>query len=249
MVTGMTSDRNNIPVINPHDYDSIVIFTGAGMSAESGIPTYRGAGGIWHQYNWEEYACQKAFERTPEKVLEFHELRRSVILECQPHPGYLSISKLQMQHQNTWIVTQNIDGLHQRAGNGNVIELHGSLWRLRCPRHGVHEDTGARYKTRICPQCGRWLRPDVTWFGDIMDSGILEKAGRLAADANLFISIGTSGVVFPAATFPVLAHESGACTICINTEIPENLSIFDHIYVGKASEILGKIFNSNCRET
>lgn len=243
MITVMNSNMNNLQVINPRDYGLIVFFTGAGMSAESGIPTYRGSGGIWNQYNWEEYACQRAFERNPEKVLEFHELRRSVVLECQPHPGYIIISELQMHHQNIWIVTQNIDGMHQRAGNRNVIELHGSLWRLRCPRHGVHEETGALYKIRNCPRCGCWLRPDITWFEDILDTAVLEKAGRLAADADLFISIGTSGVVFPAATFPVLAYESGACMICINTEIPENKSIFEQIFVGKASEILGEMFN------
>ena len=243
MVTGRNYGKDNIPLINPGDYNLIVFFTGAGMSAESGIPTYRGAGGVWHQYDWEEYACQKAFERNPEKVLEFHELRRSVILECQPHRGYIIISKLQMQHQDTWIVTQNIDGMHQRAGNRYVVELHGSLWRLRCPQHGIHEDYGPVYKTRKCPHCGCWLRPDVTWFEDILDNTVLEKAGQLASDADLFICIGTSGVVFPAATLPVLAYESGARTICINTEVPENTTYFDQVIIGKAGEILEEMFN------
>jgi len=248
MLTDSASCSIEIPVINPRDYDSIVLFTGAGMSAESGIPTYRGAGGIWQQYDWEEYACQKAFERNPEKVLGFHELRRSAILKCQPHAGHVIISKVQMQHQNTWIVTQNIDGMHQRAGSKNVIELHGSIWRLRCSRHGVHEDFGPQYKIRKCPHCTSWLRPDVTWFEDILDINIMEKTGRLAASAGLFISIGTSGVVFPAATFPVLAHESGAHTICINAEGPDNKEIFDDVVIGKASEVLVKMFNSGQAE-
>lgn len=240
---------NNIPVINPHDYGSIVFFTGAGMSAESGIPVYRGTGGTWHQYNWQDHACQKAFERHPEKVLEFHELRRSAVLECQPHAGHIIISQVQMQHQNTWIVTQNIDGMHQRAGSKKVIELHGSLWRLRCRQHGIHEDFEAQYKTRKCQHCANWLRPDVTWFEDMLDINLMETTAQLAANADLFITIGTSGVVFPAATFPVLAHESGAYTICINAEFPENPAIFDDVFIGKASEILGKMFNPGSIET
>ena len=248
MLADSASGSNDIPVINPRDYDSIVFFTGAGMSAESGIPTYRGAGGIWHQYNWEEYACQKAFERNPEKVLGFHELRRAAILKCSPHAGHVIISKVQLHHENTWIVTQNIDGMHQRAGSRNVIELHGSIWRLRCPRHGVHEDFEPQYKTRKCPRCTNWLRPDVTWFEDILDINIMEKTGQLATGAGLFISIGTSGVVFPAATFPLLAHESGAYTICINSEVPGNKEIFDTVVVGKASEALEKMFNAGRAE-
>lgn len=241
-MSGNRISGNNIPVINLQDYGAIVFFTGAGMSAESGIPTYRGAGGTWHQYNWDEFACQKAFERNPEKVLGFHELRRSAVLECQPHAGHLIISKAQMQHQNIWVVTQNIDGMHQRAGSNKVIELHGSLWRLRCPQHGILEDFGPRYKTRKCPHCDNWLRPDVTWFEDILDINLMEKTAQLAVNADLFITIGTSGVVFPAATFPVLAHESGAYTICINSEFPENPEVFDDVAVGKANEILWKMF-------
>jgi NAD-dependent deacetylase len=234
----------NVPVLDPCDYDLIVFFTGAGMSAESGIPTYRGAGGIWHEYNWQEYACQKAFEQNPDKVLEFHELRRSAVLECQPNSGHAIISQLQTHHKNTWIVTQNIDGMHQRAGSNNIVELHGSLWHLRCPEHGIHEDLEAHYKTRKCPDCTRWLRPDVTWFEDILDINIMEKTRQLVTNADLFICIGTSGVVFPAAAFPVLAHQSGAYTICVNAEIPEHAAIYDLVVIGKASDILEQMFRS-----
>jgi NAD-dependent deacetylase len=235
--------KNNVPVINPTDYKSIVFFTGAGMSAESGVPTYRGAGGIWQKYNWEEYACQNAFDLNPEKVLDFHELRRSAVMQCQPHAGHETISRLQKQHKNIWIVTQNIDGMHQRSGSDNVIELHGSLWRLRCLEHGIYEDFRAPYKSRKCSICSNWLRPDVTWFGDILDFEIMEKTRLLISNADLFISIGTSGIVFPAAIFPVFAHESGACTICINTEVPVNVTIFDYTITGKASNVLVAMFD------
>ena len=132
--------------IDPHVYGTIVFFTGAGMSAESGVPTYRGRGGIWHQYDWEEYACQEAFERDPEKVLSFHELRRTLILSCQPHEGHAAIAALQKRHPNVTVVTQNIDGMHQRAGAVNVIELHGSIWRVTCSLHGTEEDIGEKYR-------------------------------------------------------------------------------------------------------
>ena len=234
----------HIPIINPDNYTSIMFFTGAGMSAESGIPTYRGAGGIWHQYRWEEFACQRAFNRDPEKVLDFHEVRRAKVLQCRPHSGHDIIAGVQKKHSNTWIVTQNIDGMHQRAGAGNVVELHGSLWRMRCENHGITEDHGEEFKTRKCPVCENWLRPDITWFEDMLDMKVMEKATSLITNAKLFISIGTSGVVYPAAAYPRLAHDSGAYTICINTELPGDDSIFDIVVPGRASEILIKMFSS-----
>src|SRR5690349_2901262 len=111
------------------DYKHIVFFTGAGMSAESGVPTYRGSGGIWNSYSWQEYACQLAFERDPDKVIEFHQLRRQAVLRCQPHAGHRAIAELQRAHPGSvQIVTQNIDGMHQMSSATDVIELHGSLW-------------------------------------------------------------------------------------------------------------------------
>ena len=113
--------------IKPSDYPQIVFFTGAGMSAESGIPTYQGAGGVWERYNFEEYACESAFKSDPEKVLKFHEIRRRNIEVCKPHIGHEIISNLQKSHTSVTIITQNIDGMHQKSGSGRVIELHGSF--------------------------------------------------------------------------------------------------------------------------
>ncbi|HSW15245.1 MAG TPA: Sir2 family NAD-dependent protein deacetylase, partial [Solimonas sp.] len=147
------------------DFRSVLFFTGAGLSAESGVPTYRGRGGIWAQYNYEDYACQRAFERDPVQVLDFHELRRGRALECQPHAGHRHLARLQAAFPQVHVVTQNIDGLLQRAGVTVDAELHGSLWRQRCARHGLREDLQAGpYQQRKCPDCGAWLRPDITWF-------------------------------------------------------------------------------------
>lgn len=205
-------------MINPNDYGRIVFFTGAGMSAESGVPTYRGRGGIWHHYNYEDYACESAFNRDPEKVLKFHEIRREAVLGCNPHLGHMIISQLEKSHPHVTIVTQNIDGMHQRAGSRNVIELHGSLWRVRCPSHGIREDISETYQTYKCRECNCWLRPDIVWFGDMLNREIIRSAMTAIAACDLFIGIGTSGVVYPAAGFPSIARENDALCIEINPE-------------------------------
>ncbi|TNF33194.1 MAG: NAD-dependent deacylase [Gammaproteobacteria bacterium] len=230
-------------MLSPADFRSIVFFTGAGMSAESGIPTYRGAGGLWHEYRYEEYACQAAFERHPDKVLDFHYLRREQALSCQPHAGHRVIAALSQSHPGVTVVTQNIDGMHQRAGNERVIEVHGSLWRMRCAEHGVTRDVAAAaYAHTHCPQCGRWLRPDITWFGDYLDEPVWQAAFDAISDCDLFISIGTSGVVYPAARLPELARAHGARMLCINTEVPDNAFLFDEMITRPASLALPQLF-------
>lgn len=223
-------------------YQHIVFFTGAGMSAESGVPTYRGKGGIWNQYKWEEYACQDAFERNPQKVLEFHELRRSASLSCQPHAGHEIIAVLEQQHPNVTVVTQNIDGMHQRAGSKNVIELHGSLWRTRCPVHGIVEDIGERYQTYKCKQCGKWLRPDIIWFGDSLNRDVMEEGLYAITHCDLFLSIGTSGIVWPAAGFPQIARDNGAYCIEINPEISTMSHLYNETIPKTAGEALPQLF-------
>ncbi|NTV26244.1 MAG: NAD-dependent deacylase [Chlorobiaceae bacterium] len=223
--------------IDPSSYQNIVFFTGAGMSAESGVPTYRGKGGIWRQYDYEEYACQSAFERNPEKVLNFHDLRRRAVLDCHPHEGHQVIARM----PSATVITQNIDGMHQRAGSRNVIELHGSLWRLRCDHCGTRkEDIGREYETLHC-SCGRWLRPDITWFGDMLDESVTIRAMKLIASSDLFISIGTSGTVWPAAGYPALACDSGAFCIEINPE-PSGATSFDLVIRNSASVALPELF-------
>ncbi|MCP3923605.1 MAG: NAD-dependent deacylase [Desulfobacterales bacterium] len=217
-------------------YDRIVFFTGAGMSAESNIPTYRGSGGIWHQYNYEEYACQIAFDNNPEKVLDFHKIRRKAVLECSPHSGHKAIAVFEKSRDGVSIVTQNIDGMHQQAGSIDVTELHGSLFRVRCRNHGIHEDLGefTEYKC----SCGNYLRPDIIWFGDSLVSEVVEKAVSLISNCDLFISIGTSGVVWPAAGFPELAKKNGARCIEINPELSEMSYLYEKTIEGKAGDVL-----------
>lgn len=223
------------------DHQAVVFFTGAGMSAESGVPTYRGSGGIWHQYRWEEYASQKAFDQNPEKVLKFHAMRQQSVLQCQPHPGHYLLARIEQEYQNVTIVTQNIDGMHQRAGSRNVIELHGSLWRMRCAAHGIYEDMGET-KTKKCPNCGEWLRPDIVWFGDYLNPDVMDNAARAIKNCDLFISIGTSGVVYPAAAFPKIAADQGARCIEINPEPNEASYLYLETIREPASKGLMRLF-------
>ena len=213
--------------IDLKDYERVVFFTGAGMSAESGVPTYRGRGGIWSQYRWEEYACQDAFDADPQKVLDFHVQRRGKVLACEPHAGHRHIAALQASHPGVSLITQNTDGMHQRAGARDVIELHGSLWRLRCPRHGAIEDLAApAYARRECAQCGAGLRPDITWFGDSVNAAVFGAAERLVARAQLFVAVGTSGVVWPAAGFVHAAQRAGARMVEVNIDESELSPLF-----------------------
>jgi len=228
--------------IDPGQYKHIVFFTGAGMSAESGIPTYRGRGGIWIKYRWEEFACQDAFDTDPEKVLKFHELRREAVLACNPHAGHVAIAALEKKHPLITVVTQNIDGMHQRAGNRNVIELHGSLWRLRCPYHSISEDIGKKYQRYKCEKCGSWLRPDITWFGDMLNQDVMNEAILSIRRCDLFVSIGTSGVVYPAAGFPQLAKENNAQCIEINPEANEMSFLYDEAIRDTAGKALPELF-------
>lgn len=228
--------------IDPARYKHIVFFTGAGMSAESGVPTYRGRGGIWGQYRWEEYACQEAFDGDPEKVLKFHELRRQAVLSCQPHAGHGVIAALESMHPRVTIVTQNIDGMHQRAGTRKVMELHGSLWRLRCPQDGILEDIGERYARYTCAKCGNWLRPDIIWFGDMLNEAVVSEAIDAIRQCDLFVSIGTSGVVYPAAGFPRFARENRARCIEINPEANDMSALYDEAVREAASKALPALF-------
>jgi len=229
--------------IHPEEYERIVFFTGAGMSAECGVPTYRGKGGIWHQYNWEDYACQEAFETNPEKVLDFHELRRRTLVTCEPHAGHHVITTLEKTHPGIHIVTQNIDGMHQRTGSRRVIELHGSAWRLRCVRHGVREDHGETYERRRCEHCGLWLRPDIVWFGDALDPQVVQSALEIIGGCDLFIAVGTSGVVWPAAGFPAVARRNGARCVEINPEPGELSGLYDDVIREPAGNALTNLFS------
>lgn len=223
------------------DYKNVVFFTGAGMSAESGVPTYRGKGGIWKEYNYEEYACQQAFDTNPEKVWEFHNKRRMMVAKCDPNPGHQLIANLEKELDNVTVVTQNIDGLHQAAGSENVFELHGSLWKFRCDHEGILAESFDAPFTAIRRETGTYWRPHIVWFGDMLFSDVVQGALDAIGQADLFVSIGTSGVVYPAAGFPVLAKQNGATLVEINPQETAVSELFDHTLRGPATEMLPQL--------
>jgi NAD-dependent deacetylase len=227
--------------INFHSFRRIVFFTGAGLSAESGIPTYRGSSGIWGQYNYEDFACQRAFERDPEKVWDFHDTRREKVAVCEPNGGHCVIAEVQRAKLETVIITQNVDGLHQRASATNVIELHGSLWRVRCDDEGIIvPNVQIPINPRRCT-CGAYWRPDIVWFGDMLDANAIERSIRAMQSCDLLVSVGTSGVVYPAAELPLTAMASGALTLEINLEDTPVSHLYQQTIRAPASEALAAL--------
>ncbi len=223
----------------------VIAFTGAGISAESGVPTFRGKGGLWEKYKPEDIATPEAFERDPVKVWEWYKMRMELIAKTKPNPGHIALARMEESGIIKAIITQNVDGLHQRAGSKNVLELHGSIWRVRC----VNPECG--YKTRIkeppkeipphCPRCGSLLRPDVVWFGEPLPSRVWEQAVIEASNADLVLVVGTSGVVMPAAMIPLLVKQHGGVIIEVNIE-PSNITVSADVFLrDKAGKILPKI--------
>jgi NAD-dependent deacetylase len=218
--------------------ERIVFFTGAGLSAESGIATYRGQGGVWQRYDYRDYACQRAFDRDPAKVWEFHDERRQAVAACQPNLAHQIIAAVLREQPGACVVTQNIDGLHQRAGAAEVIELHGSLWRVRCDREGiVREDHALPLSPKRC-RCGDWWRPDLVWFEDMLDSAVLERAIAAIERCDCLVSIGTSALVYPAAELPFIAIRAGALTVEINPEETPVSSYYARVLRGPATEMM-----------
>ncbi len=197
----------------------IAVLTGAGVSAESGVPTFRDAQtGLWAQYRPEELATPEAFRRNPRRVWEWYTWRREIVQRVQPNPGHSALVEMVSHVARFDLITQNVDGLHQRAGSEHVIELHGNIHRTKCFREGIvideWVDTGEM--PLRCPRCGDHLRPDVVWFGERLPPDALEAAIDAAEACDVFFSIGTSGLVEPAALLAHIAMEHGAKVIEIN---------------------------------
>jgi NAD-dependent deacetylase len=215
------SDPENAPVVRLCKLASrIAILTGAGISAESGLATFRGSGGIWARFKPEELANMEAFMRNPERVWEWYQYRRDVLDSAVPNPAHISLAEWEKHCTDFTLVTQNVDGLHQRAGSQNVVELHGNLQNNRCMDCGAESlEINIRFEGKIprC-SCGGMLRPGVVWFGEMLPESAVRKAFQAAEACDLFLVIGTSAVVYPAASLPEIAHESGATVIEINPE-------------------------------
>ena len=200
----------------------LVAFTGAGISADSGIPTFRGPNGLWRRYKPEELASPEGFSRNPRLVWEWYAWRMSIIAKAKPNPAHIFLAKLEELGVLKVVITQNVDGLHQRAGSKNVIELHGNIWRVRCVECGYKWVLGEPPKDQELPlhciKCGGLARPDVVWFGEPLPTEALRRAYNEMLNADVVMVIGTSGAVEPAGSLPLIAYERGAKIVNVNPE-------------------------------
>ena len=218
----------------------IVVLTGSGISAESGVPTFREARtGLWERFDPQELATPEAFARDPRLVWEWYEWRRELVTSARPNPGHEALAELERKAPSFTLVTQNVDGLHQRVGSEKVLELHGNILRTLCSVEGVPvEDYEPGARPPPCPNCGSPLRPDVVWFGEMLPAGALEAASEAARGCDLFLSIGTSSLVYPAAALPYEALESGATLVEINPDQTPLTRHADFVLAGAAGEVL-----------
>jgi NAD-dependent deacetylase len=241
------------------DSDTFVfVLTGAGVSAESGVPTFRGSGGLWENHPVERVASPEGFIADPALVWRFYSERRATAKSVKPNPGHLALAHLEAKLGDRFLLaTQNIDGLHQRAGSQRVIEMHGSLWKTRCSacdRAAFFDD--ATYEPTKLPGCGKCdargefalLRPHIVWFGEQLDPANIEAIETFFARARshrfLFLAVGTSGAVYPAAQLVNQARKLGAETWLVNAEPSDNARAFEHVLLGKSGEVLPGLFDS-----
>lgn len=205
---------------------SVAVLTGAGVSAESGIPTFRDAQkGLWATFNPQDLATPAAFVRNPRLVWEWYAERRVTIEQTRPNPGHVALAELERRVPDFTLITQNIDGLHSLAGSQRVIELHGNIRCYRCFDENVlvADWPATDAVPPLCPNCGGLLRPDVVWFGELLDSELLSAAREAAQRCDLFLSVGTSAQVEPAASLPQIALNHGAVVVIVNPEVSESL--------------------------
>jgi NAD-dependent deacetylase len=199
----------------------IAVLTGAGMSAESGVPTFRDAQtGLWAHFDPMQLASEQGFRADPPLVWRWYAWRRDAVAQAEPNAGHRALAAVVDRFEKFTVITQNVDGLHRRAGSRHVIEIHGSIAQTICLAHcGYVEDEPARMprgEPPRCPRCGEWLRPGVVWFGEMLDPERLAAAEMAAQDCDVMVVVGTSGIVYPAAGLPLMARRAGASVIVIN---------------------------------
>jgi len=225
----------------------VTVVTGAGVSAASGVPTFRSADGLWSNFRVEELATAEAFSRKPRLVWEWYEWRRNRIAACEPNRAHEVLAAWSRHYPKFTLVTQNVDGLHERAGTRNVVRFHGSIWELSCWRSCAASPARWRDDTTPlpaipppCPHCGGLARPGVVWFGEAIDPAVLEES-LAALDCDVCLVVGTSAVVYPAAGLADEARRRGAYTIEINPEATDATPRFDLAIAGRAEEVLDEI--------
>jgi NAD-dependent deacetylase len=223
----------------------VAVLTGAGVSAESGVPTFRGAGGLWEGQRIEDVATPRAFRKNPELVWRFYNMRRAARQKVQPNPGHVALANMETLYgfERFALITQNVDGLHQEAGSQRVLEVHGSLARIRCTGCTFREDRGMEPLPDLpkCEKCGALLRPDIVWFEEMLPADVWEEAEFAASSCQCFMVVGTSAIVYPAAGLIHRARDAGATIIEVNIEPSEASQIVDVGLYGPSGQILPEL--------
>jgi len=225
----------------------ITVLTGAGISAASGVPTFRGEEGLWRSYSPQELATPEAFEKDPKLVWEWYDWRRGLIAGCRPNPAHTVLAAWGKRYSSFTLITQNVDGLHEECGLEDVIHFHGSLWEVFClarcsssPSRWIDRTVPLQKIPPLCPYCGGLIRPAVIWFGETIDNEVMARSAA-ALDCEVFLTVGTSAVVYPAAGLVAEARRRGAFTAEINIEATPTSGTVDLSLLGPAEEMLPKL--------
>ena len=208
----------------------VVVMTGAGVSAESGVATFRDPGGLWSKFNPMELASIEGFMSNPERVWEWYQYRRKIVADAEPNPGHFAIAEMESLFDNFALITQNVDRLHQRAGSNNVCELHGNIIDNRCFVCGIpfdHEISSEEKVLPRCSECGGMIRPSVVWFGEMLPQDAIEFADSVSYRSDLFFSVGTSAEIYPAAGLPYTAKRGGAFVVEVNPNVTSLSALAD----------------------
>jgi NAD-dependent deacetylase len=225
---------------------SAAVLTGAGISAESGVPTFRGQQGLWKKFRPEQLATMEAFLADPAVVWEWYNWRRQLISETKPNPGHFALRDMAGLFDDFTLITQNVDNLHRLAGSERVLELHGNIYRNKCADcHRLVTDRLEIVPDALptCPACGGRIRPDVVWFGEMLPEEVIDEAFQVAERVEVFFSIGTSALVHPAASLPLVAKRRGATLIEINPEKTPLSEYADFTFLANSGEILPELVN------
>lgn len=222
--------------------DYVIALTGAGISKESDIPTFRGPDGLWNKYDVTELATPAAFARNPKLVWEWYSWRQGIISKCNPNTAHITLASWEKDGLLRSIITQNVDGLHRRAGSEKVFEIHGNLWALKCTDCSYTDRLSTPVESvPICPSCGSNLRPSVVWFGEALPQDVMVDVYHELNHADLCLVIGTSALVQPAASFPMVVKQRGGVLIEVNVQETALTRVVDHHLNGKAGVILPRI--------
>jgi len=229
---------------------SVTVLTGAGISADSGVPTFRGTDGLWRNFRAEDLATPEAFARDPRLVWEWYNWRRELIAAKHPNPAHRALADLERRVERFWLITQNVDGLHRAAGSQKLSEIHGNIWTVRCTTCGAIEENRT-VPIPIIPSCGRCagvVRPHIVWFGEALAEEDLRRSYEALERCEVLLIVGTSGVVYPAASFAPVAKAAGAFVIEINVDSTPHGGLVDASLQGRAKDVVPALLDYDTKD-